>query len=602
MSRVATVRKRLRVRRFSSPENRALIKALGPYRRTVALTGCLAAASAILEIAIIAIIAALSSRMISGSAAIPFYLEFNKTQQILIGLAIVVTKVVVDVLYARQFAHSVRSFESGVRRRLSHLLTTSAWSTVEDSESGEIHALLWTTVARCREGFTQVISILTSFTSLLLMLIATVVAAKAMIIAIIGGLVLFGLAFRPLISAAKQTSHDLKDSYLWYGQEISEVIAMGREARVLGIQETLESRLSDAGDASADAVAKQTYFSSMMRSGYMNAIYVLAVISLSFLAGMRISNPAPLAATVLLLYRSMTYGQSLQSGLQNIAMTSPFFSELDRWIDKLSSKEDDNGRGEKLSEFRQVEFRDAGLRYPNDHIGISHLTTSIARGESLAVIGPSGSGKSSFVSLLLGLRDHTSGSIRINGLPFDQLDRRSWMGTLALVSQDCILFDATVEENVRAWRDISQERVISALRQANVYDEIVAMERGLGTHVGERGKRLSGGQRQRIALARALAGEPELLILDEPTSALDPGSEQAVRESLLALKGEVTLVIIAHRMSTISICERVLVLERGRLRHDGTPASTVRESEFFSRAVDLSAGTQSTMDPPNSLG
>lgn len=588
--------------RLSSPEGRDLMVGIAPHRRSIVVTGCLAAASAVLEIAIIAIMAAFSSRMISGGTAVPFYLALDKNKQIAAGLLIVIAKIAIDYMYSRQLAHSIRSFESDVRRRLAVLLTASAWSTIDDSESGEIHALLWTTVARCREGFTQIISILTNVTSLLLMLIATAIAAKFMIIVIIVGLLILSVAFRPLISATKRTSHDLKLSYLWYGREITETLAMGKEARVLGVESALETRLASAGDASASAVARQSYFSSLIRSGYMNVLYLLAVVGLALVAGVKVSNPAPLAATVLLLYRSMTYGQGLQSGLQNIATTSPFFSELNRWIERLSAKGNEAENGVTIPSFEKADFLDVELRYPNGHLGVAHLTTSISRGDSIALIGPSGSGKSSLVALLLGLRDHTGGNLLVNGVALGQIDRRSWMSHLALVSQDCILFDATIEENVRAWRDIPRERVERALRQANVHDEVMEMDRGLETSVGEGGKRLSGGQRQRVALARALAGDPELLILDEPTSALDPASEQAVKQSLLSLKGSVTLVIIAHRLTTISMCERVLVLERGRLQYDGTPESVARESDFFQEAVSFTSAERETADEPRALG
>ena len=567
-----------------------LRRAVGPHRRVVVTTGLLAIVSALAEIGVISIIAAFAGRMLSNSTSIPVLSDLSDGLLIVIAGITVAGKIVLDVLYAKAQSRALYDYESRLRRRIAELQARCGWATIEDSESGSIHSLLWTSVHRSREGFAQAIGIFTSASSLVIMLVATVVAARWMVIPVLVGLVVFGFAFRPLIRATKRSSQELQAAYRTYGKDLNESIAMSREARVLGIQDRLASRLSDSGDSAAKAVADQSFYSALMGSGYSNALYAAVIIGFSFISGSKITDPAPLAALVLLLYRSMGYGRALQSSLQSITSAGPFIADVNRWLDVLEASVEHESETNSAGPFESLEFADVGLTYANGHVGLKGVSTTIRQGDSVALVGPSGSGKSSLVALLLALRDHTSGSILVNRTPIEVVDRRSWRSHLALVPQDNLLFDDSIEENVRCWRDIPHERVLEALRQANILDEVLSLEAGLATQVGEGGKRLSGGQRQRICLARALAGDPALLVLDEPTSALDPASERAVKNSLEALKGVVTLVIIAHRMTTITICDRVLVLEGGHLEHDGTPAEVIENSTYFAEALELSDG------------
>ena len=213
-------------------------------------------------------------------------------------------------------------------------------------------------------------------------------------------------------------------------------------------------------------------------------------------------------------------------------------------------------------------------------------------GEALGVIGPSGAGKSSLAQLLLGLRRPDTGRATVSGVPLQEVDRQWWSRRVAFVAQHPLLFTGTVAENIRFFRpDISDEAVRAAAREANVLQDIMGLPHGFDTHLGERGSQLSGGQRQRLSIARALAGSPEVLILDEPTSALDGHSEAMIRDALRRLHGRMAVVIIAHRMSTLDLCDQLLVLEAGRVTAYGTPEELRASNDFYRRALTL-AGLQ----------
>ena len=202
-------------------ERDEVFRAIRPHRRTVLATGALAGCSALMEIAVITIIASFAGRMLSEDTSIPIFSELSDGALIGVAVSAMAAKILIDLVYARKYSQALYAYESRLRRRIAELQANCAWATIEDSAAGSIHSLLWTSVHRSREGFAQAIGILTSLASLVLMLAATVVAARLMIIPVLVGLLLFGLAFRPLIRATRRTSHELREAYLGYGKELN---------------------------------------------------------------------------------------------------------------------------------------------------------------------------------------------------------------------------------------------------------------------------------------------------------------------------------------------------------------------------------------------
>jgi ABC-type multidrug transport system fused ATPase/permease subunit len=246
-----------------------------------------------------------------------------------------------------------------------------------------------------------------------------------------------------------------------------------------------------------------------------------------------------------------------------------------------------------------VAIRDLAFRYEgedeqadgDDVEVLRGISLSAERGQMVALVGPSGGGKSTIVKLLLGLYPVREGTVEVEGRPVGAYALTQLRSMMAYVPQDAYLFDGTIEENIRYGRpDATHEQVVDAARAANAHDFIAAQPDGYDTRVGERGARLSGGQRQRIAIARALIKDAPILLLDEATSALDSESEELVQGALEVLMRGRTTVAIAHRLSTVENADTIYVIDGGRVVDEGRHEALVGRDNLYTKLYALQFG------------
>ncbi|MEU3225268.1 ABC transporter ATP-binding protein [Streptomyces sp. NPDC006976] len=219
----------------------------------------------------------------------------------------------------------------------------------------------------------------------------------------------------------------------------------------------------------------------------------------------------------------------------------------------------------------RIDFEDVGFAYDDAEPAVDGFTLSARPGETIALVGASGAGKSTVLNLLIGFIRPTSGRIMLDGADMAGLDLRSYRRFLSVVPQESILFEGSIRENVTyGLGDTDEATLLAALEDANAMEFVRRLPHGLDTVVGERGARLSGGQKQRLAIARALIRDPRVLVLDEATSALDNRSEALVQEALSRLVHGRTVFVVAHRLSTIQGADRIVVMDGGRIAEVGT--------------------------------
>jgi ATP-binding cassette, subfamily B, bacterial MsbA len=237
-----------------------------------------------------------------------------------------------------------------------------------------------------------------------------------------------------------------------------------------------------------------------------------------------------------------------------------------------------------------LELRNVGFAYDGEKV-LDGISVQIRAGETVAVVGPSGGGKSTLVDLLARFYDPQEGSVRVNGIDIRELDPEAWIRCWALVDQNPFLFHASIGENVAYGKPgATPAEIRSALAAAGMLDFVDSLPSGLDTEVGDRGARLSGGQRQRLTIARALLKDAPILLLDEATSSLDSESEAAVREALDRLMVGRTSIVVAHRLSTIRGATRILVLDRGRIVEEGRHDELLRAGGAYRRLYEMQLG------------
>lgn len=255
--------------------------------------------------------------------------------------------------------------------------------------------------------------------------------------------------------------------------------------------------------------------------------------------------------------------------------------------------EEDKGTVELKDVRGAIEFKDVRLTYPGTtREAIKGVTLSVRPGEHVALVGLSGSGKSSMVNLVPRFWSVTSGAVTVDGVNVEDCTLTSLRNHIAVVSQNVILFDTTVRENIAyGMPEVSEEAIEKAVEAAALTEVVAALPKGLDTPVGEAGSLLSGGQKQRISIARALLKDAPILILDEATSALDSESENQIKEALETLMKGRTCLTVAHRLSTIDRADRIVVMQDGVIVEEGTPTELMAKGGAYARMVRLQMGS-----------
>jgi ABC-type multidrug transport system fused ATPase/permease subunit len=480
--------------------------------------------------------------------------------------------------------------QAKLRRMLFHSFTRASWEVQAQDREGHLQEIMTSQVLQASQGAQQSSTLITSsFTFLVLMGTALTVNAAAAGIILGASLLLFAL-MRPLNRMGVRRARQLSRAQLDYAGGISEKVRLAEETQVFGAGGAQRRSIDEFIEVARRLYLRAQMIMRLTPNLYQSAMYLLMIGGLWVLYSISRSDVAGLGAVFLLLIRAGTNGQNIQGAYQGLRQSLPFIERLQDAAKRYSDSAPPYG-SERLESVQSIVFERVSFSYREGIQVLGDVSFEVDGGEAIGIIGPSGAGKSTLVQLLLQLRPPRSGRYLVNGLPADAYRREDWHRKVAYVPQEPKLIHATVAENIRFLRDgIDDEAVQRAARLARIHDDIMGWSDGYETIVGPRADAVSGGQQQRICLARALVAVPEVLVLDEPTSALDPASEVLIQESLRALRGELTLFIIAHRMSTLDVCHRVMVISEGRLAAFDEIEVLQRENPYYRMATTIAAG------------
>lgn len=432
------------------------------------------------------------------------------------------------------------------------------------------------------DGAFQLLQTLMSlFTELIICvaLVTTIIAvdySMALMVAMILILLMFFLAkfMKPILRKAGiryQENSTITNKWLLQAmQGIKEVKVGSRETFFV-------EQYSKAGIRSIESEKKKKVLDNVPRLMIetITIVAMLLVITIMLLNGRNIENLVPqLSAFAMAAVRLLPSTNRVSTAYNAIAYQEPMLDKMLSTLEIAESSKSDKPQKIEQNDFKldkKIELKDISYRYPNTSKDIlEHANMIIPIGKSIGIVGASGSGKTTTVDILLGLLKPYQGNVLIDGNDINQ-DYESWLQQLSYIPQSIYLLDGTIRENIAfgyKTSEIDDDRIWKALQESQMEDFVKRQPKGLDTEIGEMGVRLSGGQRQRIGIARALYKNPKVLVFDEATSALDNETESAIIDSINQLKGKKTLIIIAHRLTTIEECDIVYRVEGGKIKQE----------------------------------
>jgi ABC-type multidrug transport system fused ATPase/permease subunit len=567
---------------------RELSPYLGSSKRNVVVLGVTAIlggfAEAALMVAIVKIAAGLAN---SGKLVSIKGFDLSVGQLFALSVGLLAVRFVLNVVNAIITAHLATDALTIARKRTFAEFVRASWSVQSREREGHLQELMSNHVNRVSQAALTLAQCTVSgfnFLSLMISALFLNFVAAALIIIGVGGMF---FVLRPLTRTAKKRSRSNVVANNTYVGRVSESVTLAQEVRTFNVRPALLAKV----DAQADEASELTYstrrLALLMPAFYQNLAIALVVGGMGVVWGVG-GNGATLAAVVLILVRALSYSQQLQTNYHALVEAAPYLEELEERQAVYRASVEPSGDRE-IERVGSLAFDDVWFSYVEGVPVLKDVSFDVTPGEAIGIVGPSGSGKSTLVQLLLRLRHPTSGHLLADGIDGEEITFDSWYRRVAFVPQEPRLFQGTVSDNIRFFRDsLDQAAVERAAKLAYLHDDVMSWPDGYDTLVGERGGSVSGGQRQRIVLARALAEEPDVLILDEPTSALDMKSESLVQDTLSGLKGRSTMFIIAHRLSTLNSCDRIMVLSHGELQGFDTAEALRRSNPFFAEAVELS--------------
>jgi ATP-binding cassette subfamily B protein len=567
---------------------------LGDRRGSIVALGIGSVLSGFTEAGILAIVAEVAATLVNRVTRIhiaigPLHVEATVGALLATALVLAVIRIALQVLISFLPARIAADVQGHLRRRMFEAFTRASWGMQSRDREGHLQEIMTNQIMQASQGALQATALVTALFAFAVLVVSALVLNVVAAVIVLAAAILLFVLLRPVNAIGARDARSFSEAQMSHAGAVGEAVRVAEETRVFGAAAAQRSRIDSFIAAAQHFFFRTQFIARLIPNVYQSLVYLVLIGGLVVLYEAGSGHVASLGAVVLLLVRAGIYGQQIQGSYTFVRQAAPFLERLDEAEQRYAASSPVSGQL-SIPKVETLTFENVSFAYHPGRPVLSDINFEAHGGEAVGVIGPSGAGKSTLVQILLNLRAPDEGRYLINGVPVQQFRQEDWQARVAYVPQEPRLVHASVAENIRYFRDLDDSAVERAAQLARIHEEIVSWPNGYQTIVGPRADAVSGGQQQRICLARALVAQPEILVLDEPTSSLDPRSETLIQESLTALKHKVTLFIIAHRMSTLDICDRVMVVLDGHLDAFDTIALLARTNPYYRSASTLAAG------------
>lgn len=515
-------------------------------------------------------------------------IEFRLRTLLLFIFVLFFLKFVIIVLTKYITISIAARYEERTRTQLFSKIMKSDWLQLASYKIGYVENVLMKDVTYGQILLQKLSNFLMIVMSLLVYIaLALTISASITLLTLVFGLGVF-LVLKPLIRRTRTAAHKTSGFNKEVARHINEHMTGMKTVKALAVEEPL---IEEAGGffTRLRELRIHIFLIRDLSTALIQPLSLLFVFGLfTYYFYQPNFNVVAFGAIMFLIHRMFQYITQFQSTIHRMNESVPYVKNILTYgKDAVQARESDADAPFEFT--KELAFTDVSFSYPDRGDVLKDLSFSIPKGKMFGIIGPSGSGKTTIVDIILRLLTPTEGKVVIDGKPIDEISLKEWRKHVGYVSQDMFLVNATVRHNIAFYQeDMSDEQIEEAAKRASIHDVIAELPDGYDTVIGERGVKLSAGQRQRIVIARVLARNPDVLVLDEATSALDNKSEKAIQDVIETLRDQMTVIVIAHRLSTVMNCDTILAIEDGTLLELAPPGELMQdENSYFYKMTHL---------------